>query len=120
MRRIDHAAVTSDTQSLPAGEVYQRHYWETAWEKHDEARMMRNLRREYVLRVARRIFSRGARLLEAGCGTGKYCIALSREGYRVVGIDFALSGLTAYHAAAPDLPALRGSVVDMPFASASF
>src|SRR2546422_8933094 len=116
MRRIDHSAAARDAHSPPTRDSYQRHYWETAWDNYDEARMMRNLRREYVLPVARRVFPRGARLLEAGCGTGNYCIAPSREGSHAVGIGFALTGLTAYRAATPALPPVGWTMTDMPLA----
>src|SRR5262249_47015842 len=68
----------------------------------------------------RRAFPPGAKLLEAGCGTGKYCLALSRLGYDMTGIDFARAGLEVLRRMAPMLTTVLGAVDDMPFPDASF
>ncbi|MBI4510129.1 MAG: methyltransferase domain-containing protein, partial [Deltaproteobacteria bacterium] len=107
MRRVDHPySVSTD---------YQRYYWETQWQDYDEEKMLADVRWEGILPVALRVFARGSRLLEAGCGTGKYCLALSRAGRRVVGVDFARAGLVAARHVEPQLGVLQGSVVEMPF-----
>lgn len=40
--------------------------------------------------LARRGVAPGARLLDAGCGTGRYACELARHGYRVAGLDASL------------------------------
>jgi SAM-dependent methyltransferase len=39
--------------------------------------------------LARRGVAPGARLLDAGCGTGRYAVELARRGFRVTGVDAA-------------------------------
>ena len=46
----------------------------------------------------------GARVLDAGCGTGRVAIELARRGYEVVGVDSDASMLEVARANAPDLP----------------
>jgi SAM-dependent methyltransferase len=45
----------------------------------------------------------GARVLDAGCGTGRVAIELARRGYAVVGVDLDPGMLAEARAAAPDL-----------------
>lgn len=46
----------------------------------------------------------GARVLDAGCGTGRVGIELSRRGHDVVGVDSDDSMLSVARATAPELP----------------
>jgi 2-polyprenyl-3-methyl-5-hydroxy-6-metoxy-1,4-benzoquinol methylase len=40
----------------------------------------------------------GERVLDAGCGTGNYALALARAGFAVVGIDYAAGMLASARA----------------------
>ena len=46
----------------------------------------------------------GARVLDAGCGTGRVAIELARRGYDAVGVDSDASMLDVARTNAPDLP----------------
>jgi SAM-dependent methyltransferase len=46
----------------------------------------------------------GARVLDAGCGTGRVAVELARRGYDVVGVDSDASMLGVARRTAPDLP----------------
>jgi SAM-dependent methyltransferase len=46
----------------------------------------------------------GARVLDAGCGTGRVAIELARRGYQVVGVDSDASMLDVARERAPELP----------------
>jgi 2-polyprenyl-3-methyl-5-hydroxy-6-metoxy-1,4-benzoquinol methylase len=46
----------------------------------------------------------GARVLDAGCGTGRVAIELARRGYEVVGVDSDASMLAVAREQAPALP----------------
>ncbi len=52
----------------------------------------------------------GARVLDAGCGTGRVAIELARRGYDTVGIDSERSMLDAARAKAPDLEWILGDL----------
>lgn len=51
-------------------------------------------------------------VLDAGCGTGRVAIELSRRGHQVVGVDVDEAMLESAHAKAPDLEWVRGDLAD--------
>jgi len=68
----------------------------------------------------------GKRVLDAGCGSGRYSIALSRLGAgEVVGVDFGDAGLAFGNRLIADLGVAnvtlrKGSLLDLPFPDESF
>ena len=55
----------------------------------------------------------GARVLDAGCGTGRVGIELARRGFDVVGVDSDASMLQVAREAAPDLDWRLADLVDL-------
>lgn len=55
---------------------------------------------------------RPATVLDAGCGTGRVAIELSRRGHDVVGVDVDAAMLEAARAKAPDLTWVEGDLTD--------
>ncbi len=53
-----------------------------------------------------------ASVLDAGCGTGRVAIELTRRGYAVVGVDVDEAMLEAARAKAPDLTWVHGDLAD--------
>jgi len=53
-----------------------------------------------------------ASVLDAGCGTGRVAIELSRRGYEVVGIDLDEAMLGSARTKAPDITWLHGDLAD--------
>lgn len=56
----------------------------------------------------------GARVLDAGCGTGRVAIRLAELGYDVVGVDVDESMVGVARREAPDLVWLQGDLADLP------
>jgi SAM-dependent methyltransferase len=56
----------------------------------------------------------GARVLDAGCGTGRVGIRLAELGYGVVGVDVDDSMLAVARRTAPDLTWVKGDLADLP------
>jgi SAM-dependent methyltransferase len=56
----------------------------------------------------------GARVLDAGCGTGRVGIRLAELGYDVVGVDVDDSMLAVARRTAPDLAWVKGDLADLP------
>ncbi|MBN1826923.1 MAG: class I SAM-dependent methyltransferase [Candidatus Eisenbacteria bacterium] len=58
--------------------------------------------------------SKGARLLDVGCGTGEHARALSERGFRVIGLDRSTGMLDKARGAYPEIPFVRGSMDRLP------
>ena len=56
----------------------------------------------------------GDRVLDIGCGLGKYTLGLAAEGVDVTGLDLTPALVDALHEQAPDVPAVVGDIVDPP------
>jgi SAM-dependent methyltransferase len=73
-----------------------------------------------VVELARSLPPR-SRVLDLGCGTGiPITRALQGEGHRVVGIDTSPAMLRWFQRNCPAAPAVRGTVLELPFATGSF
>jgi demethylmenaquinone methyltransferase / 2-methoxy-6-polyprenyl-1,4-benzoquinol methylase len=62
----------------------------------------------------------GDRVLDACCGTGDLALACARAGGRVSGLDFSERMLERARRKAPELEWVRGDLLELPFADASF
>jgi SAM-dependent methyltransferase len=56
----------------------------------------------------------GARILDAGCGTGRVAIRLAELGYDVTGVDVDASMLDVARRHAPEMTWLHGDLADLP------
>lgn len=56
----------------------------------------------------------GERVLDVGCGPGKYTVVLQRAGLQVEGLDLTPKLVDDLHAVAPDIPAHVGDILDPP------
>ena len=73
------------------------------------------LGRGQVRRVFVRYLPKSGLILEAGCGIGKYVMALRSRGYNCIGIDFAEKTITRIKKSLPDLPIEVGDVCHLNF-----
>jgi demethylmenaquinone methyltransferase/2-methoxy-6-polyprenyl-1,4-benzoquinol methylase len=62
----------------------------------------------------------GDEVLDACCGTGDLAIAAARDGGKVTGLDFSEPMLERARRKAPQLNWVRGDLLELPFADASF
>src|SRR6202035_191540 len=86
---------------VPRGAAYDRRFEDLAaggMDVHGEAELVDSYRPDAVL--------------DAGCGTGRVAIELSRRGYLVVGIDVDPVMLEAAQAKAPELTWVQGDLTD--------
>lgn len=62
----------------------------------------------------------GERVLDAGCGTGRYARRLSASGATVTGVDTDLEMLASARLKSPSATLVEGDLMALPFAAASF
>lgn len=65
-------------------------------------------------------FPKQGRVLECGCGLGRFVRYLTDQGHRAYGIEFVHESLRVVHAAWPDLPLAEGDCARSPFRPSSF
>jgi SAM-dependent methyltransferase len=76
--------------------------------------------RESSVALLRAVLPAGGRILESGCGTGRWMAYFNRLGLRAVGVDDSPGPLGVARRHDPDLVLVRGDAVASPFRSASF
>jgi len=77
--------------------------------------------RETCVPTLRRVLDgTGKRILESGCGTGRWMAFFERLGHRAVGVDDSAGPLAVARAHDPALALVRGDVLACPFRDASF
>ncbi|MGJ6962023.1 class I SAM-dependent methyltransferase [Streptosporangium sp. G11] len=94
----------TDIAGDDAGERYARRFArlaESGADMHGEARLCAEL------------LPPGARVLDAGCGTGRVAIRLAELGYDCVGVDLDASMLDVARRAAPRLPWILADLSDL-------
>jgi SAM-dependent methyltransferase len=113
--RAEIAAGLDETHQLetwaadaPGRRYYDAHLW--AIEEH-----------ETCVPTLRRILNgTGKRILDSGCGTGRWMAFFQRLGHAAVGVDDSAGALRLARAHDAELPLVRADVVAGPFKDASF
>jgi demethylmenaquinone methyltransferase / 2-methoxy-6-polyprenyl-1,4-benzoquinol methylase len=82
--------------------------------------MTAGLDRRWRRLTAQAVVSPGDSVLDACCGTGELAIACARAGGRVTGLDFSEPMLERARRKGPVLEWVRGDLLALPFADASF
>jgi len=77
-------------------------------------------RRHEAVYLALAPLVRAKRVLEAGCGEGYGAQLLAKEGATVSALDYDGYAATHVHTAYPEVPVVRGNLVQLPFAQHSF
>jgi 2-polyprenyl-3-methyl-5-hydroxy-6-metoxy-1,4-benzoquinol methylase len=72
----------------------------------------------YSIGPIRELVGPGARVLDAGCGSGKMSVPLARAGYRVTAMDVVKEGLRELDA--PGIGPVQGDVRELPFKGSAF
>lgn len=65
-------------------------YWNERWNETDIAKAMKRAEKpSYITKITKKYLSKGARIIEGGCGFGQKVLSLYNAGYSVVGVDNA-------------------------------
>jgi SAM-dependent methyltransferase len=95
-------------------------FWEKAWSDGAFQEALRFCEVDPIGPLLRRHAQPRTRMLEGGCGRGQYVAYYSRQGARVVGLDFAREALAELRHRDATLRLCAGDVGALPFRSASF
>jgi SAM-dependent methyltransferase len=77
--------------------------------------------REASVAILREVLAGGPkRILESGCGSGRWLAWLARQGHRAVGLDDSAGPLRVARAHDPAMPLVRGDALRAPFADGVF
>ena len=100
-----------------------RNYWQQRWDAVSIDDAMEN-EHTYPLCCALSILSASsketAKILEAGCGTGRILIRLAADGFDVVGIDFIPTAIKKIKERAPSIQAEVGDITKLRFKDNTF
>ncbi len=99
-----------------------RQAWEDIWDEASveaELATLRYGRARETVACYTRYLARDGIILEAGCGLAAVVIHLREQGFRVIGLDYAVNALHKARAFDPTLPLAAGDVHALPYASAS-
>ena len=90
-----------------------RNYWDNHWDSLDTTSYYRkacNGHLGYLDDILTSYLPKKGRILEAGCGLGKFVLVLRQRGYAVEGVEWAPQTVAMVNARFPDLPVSTGDV----------
>ena len=99
-------------------------YWDDLWDHTTSKEYWRNAMNGFLPAGLERVISRsvtkGAKILEAGCGIGHLVIALRQNGYDCHGLDYAERTIEVLKGHFPDMPFTQGDIRKLPYESEFF
>ncbi len=95
-------------------------FWEQYFSQYSFDYLIRSFECDPLRPLFERYCTRGALVLEGGCGLGNYVSSLRRLGGRPVGLDFAVSMLAKFKVIEPSSWVAAGDVCALPFRSDTF
>lgn len=90
-------------------------FWENNWREGSLDETIRYCSVDPMLPIFRQYLPKGGLVLEGGCGMGHYVVFYRREGYRMVGLDFAQETVHRLKSAYANSPVTVGNVERLPF-----
>lgn len=96
-----------------------RRQWEKRWGEIDFAREYKEIYFEPFGEIFSKAFKKGDKVLEAGCGLGRYCLWLKKRGIRAYGIDISKEAIRRAKKI-PGINFVRGDVCKLPYKNDSF
>lgn len=119
---LDHAPDTGPRLKYFA-RAADAEYWAERWRRAPEPTYERELAGN-LPRPLRPVFRtwvpRGSRVLEAGCGLGRFTVAAHALGYRAEGLDWAADTVERLRARFPGIPWHVGDVRELDFPDGTF
>jgi len=106
-----------------AGEV---EFWEEHWHKQDVKKQVEQVEKDSVTLIVWGWIQHATeerqnpRILDGGCGTGRYLVYFGKLGYDIIGADNSANAVRVAKNFDANLKVVQASVLDLPFDSQSF
>lgn len=81
-----------------------RYFWDKNWSKCSLEAAINEVETNFMKPIFSKYFPAQGKILEAGCGLGKYVIYYRKKGYQIEGVDFAKEAINRIKAYDPDFP----------------
>lgn len=90
------------------------------WEKSDIEMLLATCQTDDVLQYIEKYLNKEDKLLESGCGTGRWVRYLHDQGFDITGLDLSQSTVEMVNNYWPDLKIMQGNSEDSPFPENTF
>lgn len=90
------------------------------WKESEIQMLLESCQQDESLPIIERHFLPGARLLEAGCGLGRWVRFLKDRGYQMTGLEYNVEAVDMVKKAWPDLEVIQGDCEASPFQDNQF
>lgn len=91
-------------------------FWNRVWNQNKlQSEIIFGGKDRLVIPQTKKYLQPGVRILEGGCGTGKYVFSLIKEGYESYGVDTAKETVAKVKKLFPELPIQAADVKKLPF-----
>jgi len=94
--------------------------WSQDWRADEVREGVELCRQETITPIVLKWLPREGRILEAGCGSGRWVAFLKEHDRQVVGIDYCAEGLKLLRSNVQDAPVAAALVEQMPFSDGAF
>lgn len=93
---------------------------EFRWKTSDASALVRGCEVDDVWHLVQQYFPPGVRVLESGCGLGRYVRFLTDRGWKVTGLEYVPETVRQVKELWPDLDVIQGDAAASPFADNQF
>jgi SAM-dependent methyltransferase len=90
------------------------------WRESEIQKALESCTRDESTPIIERHFPRGTRLLEAGCGSGRWLRFLQDKGYKIIGLEYSHETVDMVKRHWPDVDIVEGDCERSPFPDGSF
>jgi SAM-dependent methyltransferase len=90
------------------------------WEESEMEALVESCARDDSAPILKRLFPPGSKLLEAGCGAGRWVRYLKDRGYSITGLEYSAETVAMVNRRWPDLDVVQGDCERSPFPDGSF
>ena len=96
-------------------------YWDARWGKANIEKIIKKAKKpSYITRITEKYLSKGAKIIEGGCGLGQKALSLKNAGYEVVGVDNAKKAIERGKLNFSDLDIMVGDLRQLDFSDRTF